>query len=1067
MTSTTPEAKPAFSAADESMTQLLARHAAVLAMAADRFVDLFYAQLGNRPETAAILRRLTPARYTALKAAQRVHALRLLMPGGDQALAAEALRVGHRHALVGVQADWLSASFGLYADCLLAQLQGIEPLADRHALQALLTRRLSQDLTLQLQGSEAIVGREREVMERIDLLLLSDKSPEALPPAILNLLLEMEGISGAWIGHPDRSGRFVIDEAAGAGMADFLSQVEIRSDDSLLGQGPSGRAWRSGTAVISDDWGHDGTVAPWREQGQAQNWRSSAAIPIHSGGEPVVLLTLYSAIAGFFAYPNRQLLIRHLATMFGVTMAQKQNQRRLAHLQSLYRAFLAEGDILIKARSEMEMLRKTCQRLVDNGIFNTAYVTRPDAAGWFHPLAAAGVGSTHLSSVRLHVDGTGFPSILSQTWAKNRLHYHNDYLSDPARAALHPLFLASDCASIAAIPIYRDGKVWAILGVTSQEAGLFDQDTLVAVARIGKLLGHGLDELDLKDRMEKEREVQGWLARHDPLTGLPNRIALLNRVPEAMARALRQEKLMAICMLDLDDFKPVNDTYGHAAGDAILQVFGQRLQAAVRQTDFAARLGGDEFALVLENLNSINELERVLARVQQALETPFPLPDGHEVEIGGSLGFTLYPIDEGDPEHLLRHADQALYAVKTEKGRRSRFWSCFHISEGSDSEQARSYGHLLANGGLRPYYQPVLDLRSGRIIGVEALARLWDGTQVIPPAAFLPHLDLADQESLSSQMLQQAIAAAEAWEKAGFSLEVAINLPPEVLISDHFLTALQGIMSASSLPPRRLTLEILESGEFLSLAIAKERIARIRALGVRVALDDVGSAYASLLRLKELAVDEIKLDQGFVREIPRHPGDLLFVLNVRALAQDLRTRYVVEGAETLETLDALAVLGVEHVQGYAIARPMPEEAVLVWLQQYRGIAHDQAPRTLLGAYAAHLTFDSLYRMAPAMMEQLPNLDTPYRCRMGRYLDHHGLHGSAVGVAYQFYHAAIGRKDGLAPELENARLRLRTAMEDALRCADVDARYEPPGSGWPTRIAGVQDADPHSNLARLS
>ena len=1046
MTSPTPEAKPAFSATDESTAQLLSRHAPILAMAADRFVDLFYAQLGKRPETAAILQRLTPERYASLKAAQRAHALRLLMPGGEQALAEEALRVGHRHALVGVQADWLAASFGLYADCLLAQLQDIEPGEDRHALQTLLMRRLSQDLAFQLQGSEAAVGREREVMERVDLLLLSDQSPEALPPAILKLLLEIEGISGAWIGHPDRSGRFVIDEVAGAGMADFLFQLEIRSDDSPLGRGPSGRAWRSGVTVISDDWGHDEAVAPWREQGRAQNWRSSAAIPIHSGGEPVALLTLYSAIAGFFAYPNRQLLVRHLATILGVSTAQKHNQRRLARLQSLYRAFLAEGDILIKARSEMDMLRKTCQRLVDNSFFNTAYVTRPDAAGWFHPLAAAGVGSTRLSSVRLHVDSTDLPSILSQTWAENRLHYHNDYLSDPARTGLHPLFRANGWASMATAPIHRDGKVWAILGVTSPEAGLFDQDTLVAIARIGKLLGHGLDELDLKDRMEKEREVQGWLARHDPLTGLPNRIALLNRIPEAMARALRQEKLMAICMLDLDDFKPVNDTYGHAAGDALLQIFGQRLQAAVRQTDFAARLGGDEFALVLENLHSMNDLGRVLDRVQQALETPFPLPDGHEVEIGGSLGVTLYPIDEGDPEHLLRHADQALYTVKTEKGRRSRFWTCFHISEGSDGEQARSYDHLLANGGLRPYYQPVLDLRSGRIIGVEALARLWDGAQIIPPAAFLPHLDLAGQESLSSQMLQQAITAAEGWGKAGFPLEVAINLPPEVLISDHCLSTLQGIISASSLPPQRLTLEILESGEFLSLAIAKERIARIRALGVRVALDDVGSAYASLLRLKELAVDEIKLDQGFVREIPRHPGDLLFVLNVRALAQDLRTRYVVEGAETLETLDALAVLGVEHVQGYAIAPPMPEKAVLAWLQQYRGIAHDQAPRTLLGAYAAHLTFDSLYRMDPAMMEQLPNLDNPYRCRMGRYLDHHGLHASPVGVAYQFYHAAIGRKDRLAPELENARLRLRMAMEDALHCADFAARYGRPGSG---------------------
>ena len=491
---------------------------------------------------------------------------------------------------------------------------------------------------------------------------------------------------------------------------------------------------------------------------------------------------------------------------------------------------------------------------------------------------------------------------------------------------------------------------WLLMG----RAWPLPEDFLRDLAGVAEHLGRAcLACRDYEQHVVAEARLRRQ-ATHDPLTGLPNRDALAAHMAEAIARAARHEKLLAVALLDLDDFKPVNDTHGHAMGDVLLQEVGRRLEDRLRGTDLVARLGGDEFVLVFEDLAHVDDLEAALARVGEAIHAPFVLPNGASVSVGCSAGVTIYPLDEADPDGLLRHADQALYAVKTKKTGRERYWQCFHPGELVSSRRLREQ---LARDAVA-YFQPVLSLREGRLIGVEALARIRDGERVLAPAEFLYLLGRGERCELSLLMLGQGLALLKRLDDAGVELELdlAVNMEPEALVDRAFLGRFLELLAQAGMPPRRVVLEILEDGDFLSLPAARECLGTLKAAGVRIALDDVGSAYSSLLRLKELPVDKIKLDQGFVRDLHESPGNLVFVQSIQSLARGLDAQLVVEGVETEAILDAMVALDVEAVQGYAIARPMPAADMAAWVEAWRppALLGARHPTSLLGAYAAHL-----------------------------------------------------------------------------------------------------------------
>jgi diguanylate cyclase (GGDEF)-like protein len=612
------------------------------------------------------------------------------------------------------------------------------------------------------------------------------------------------------------------------------------------------------------------------------------------------------------------------------------------------------------------LLRGLCQRLVESGLFRTVCIGQPDAtAEWLTPLAGAGPGLeiTRRLAGPMGEGPTSIALLTPLAWRTGRVQFDNDLLGEPRYAAIHHVLREYGLASAAVAPIRRGGKRWALLLVIASQPGLFDREVLHLLARLAGLAGRGLDERDLKEALHRERAGQSWIARHDPLTGLPNRLALAERLPVAIAEVRQSEGLLAVGMLDLDDFKQVNDRHGHAAGDTLLCALGQRLRGQLREGDVIARLGGDEFALVLGGMTQTADLAATAERLRAAIEAPVELPDGTLLVLRASLGFTLYPLDDTTPEGLLRHADTALYAAKVRKASQQGHWELYRPAQ-ERGATALVLRRLIERGGVRVHYQPILDLQSGAVVGVEALARLAQGEGLLSPAAFLPHLSSEDRRALGRAVLGEGLRDLSAWEAHGWSLGLSVNVDPAALLADDWAAEIQSALARASMAPARLTLEVLESGEFLSMAQAQARMAALRASGIRIALDDVGSAYSSLLRLKALRVDRIKLDHNFVSGVAARPDDLLFVASVQSLSRGLRTLLVVEGAETPDILDALRVLGVEEAQGYAIARPMPAAALSAWLDQHHQEPASARPTTLLGAYAGYIATRQVLERLP-------------------------------------------------------------------------------------------------------
>ncbi|WP_423855923.1 bifunctional diguanylate cyclase/phosphodiesterase [Acidithiobacillus sulfuriphilus] len=447
-----------------------------------------------------------------------------------------------------------------------------------------------------------------------------------------------------------------------------------------------------------------------------------------------------------------------------------------------------------------------------------------------------------------------------------------------------------------------------------------------------------LDRRWEEQRQDFERTLTTQ-ATHDVLTGLPNRDGLRLVFDQAIARSDRQERLLAVGFLDLDDFKPVNDAYGHAAGDDLLKEMARRLQAAVRRTDTVARLGGDEFVLLLENLRGVDELDQVLARLQAAIAQPF-LIKGEAIRIQASLGLSIHPFDEGDADLLLRHADQAMYAAKTRPKRGEDGWAqLYHPDLGTismgDEVLRQDFLRALAAGAVTLRYQPLVALATGRVAGLEALTRWRREGRELSPDQFLSALGVRERQALGRFVLQTGVRQLAQWRESGLDLFLSINVTPEELDHSGFADTVFGILATQpGIPPEALVLEVLEIGEILEQDVALGHLQRLRGAGVKIALDDVGSAYASLLRLKNLPIDEIKIDQGFIRELPNKPQDLVFVESLVSLGLGMDVIVTVEGVESEAHIALLREMEVHYLQGYAIAKPLEAEAVAGFVRTF-------------------------------------------------------------------------------------------------------------------------------------
>ena len=454
----------------------------------------------------------------------------------------------------------------------------------------------------------------------------------------------------------------------------------------------------------------------------------------------------------------------------------------------------------------------------------------------------------------------------------------------------------------------------------------------------GKALNYVSLFSDITAAKNHEQQLE-HIARYDSLTKLPNRALLGERLAQALVQTQRRGQHLAVVFIDLDGFKAVNDTHGHEAGDHLLITLAERMKGALRDGDILARLGGDEFVAVLIDLADVDDSAPMLNRLLAAAAQPVHLGQAR-LQVSASLGVTFYPqVQELEPDQLMRQADQAMYQAKQSGKNR------FHVFDAEQDRNVRarhesmqSIERALSEGEFVLQYQPKVNLRTGAVIGVEALIR-WPHPQkgLVPPADFLPMIeDHPLAVTLGHWVIQSALAQMEHWQAVGLNIAVSVNIGRRHLMQAGFVDELREALAAHpGLQPNCLELELLETNAINDLERVSQLIQECRSIGVECALDDFGNGYSSLTGLKKLAVKYLKIEQNFIRDMLDSSDSLLILIGVLKLASAFDLKVIAEGVETAQHGSMLLELGCELAQGYGIAHPMPPDELPGWVKNWK------------------------------------------------------------------------------------------------------------------------------------
>lgn len=491
--------------------------------------------------------------------------------------------------------------------------------------------------------------------------------------------------------------------------------------------------------------------------------------------------------------------------------------------------------------------------------------------------------------------------------------------------------------------IERDGTWQGEIWDRRKNGEIYPKWLIISVVKgdNGEVTHYVGTHIDITERKAAEEQIK-QLAFYDPLTQLPNRRLLQERLKHSIDVERRDGKQLALLMLDLDRFKAVNDSLGHLAGDELLQQVATRITARLRDVDMVARLGGDEFVILLEDIAHPEDAARVAEEIIAELSRLFCLAQNEEVQIGASIGISLYPQHGDSPELLMDHADAALYQAK-DAGR-----GCFAYFSEDLTLVARERIALesrlrraIEQGDLRVFYQPQMDIINGRIVGAEALVRWQDPVEgLIPPFRFIP---IAEETGLiiaiGEWVLRETCRQGRAWLDAGLpSLTLAVNVSPHQFRRGDICALVAKVLSETGFPARQLELEITESGLMDNQDNASAILKDLRKQGIRLAIDDFGTGYSSLAYLKHFPLDLLKIDKSFIDDIPHLQDDMEIAATIIAMGHILGFKVLAEGVETLAQLEFLQEKGCDSYQGYIKSKPIPaEEFAQLLLDQQREI----------------------------------------------------------------------------------------------------------------------------------
>jgi diguanylate cyclase (GGDEF)-like protein len=442
------------------------------------------------------------------------------------------------------------------------------------------------------------------------------------------------------------------------------------------------------------------------------------------------------------------------------------------------------------------------------------------------------------------------------------------------------------------------------------------------------------------DELSRRQEELAFLATHDPLTGLPNRTLILDRVEQMLVRARRSQAPVAALFVDLDNFKGINDTLGHGAGDRLLKSVAARLRGAIRDTDALGRLGGDEFVVVAEGISLAAGPELIAERLLEALAQPFKLsdePDAGRLTVTASVGIAMG--DRGSAEELLRDADIAMYRAKWDgKNRSVVFESGMQDAMQNRLELEMDLRDALSNEEFFLVYQPTFDLQDMSPTGVEALLR-WNrpGRGVVQPDEFVPLLEETGLiTEIGKWVMSEACRQGAAWREAGYPIGMSVNVSARQLDTDEFVDEVREALSASGLHPGALTIEITETTIMRDAEETARRLTAVKELGVRIAIDDFGTGYSSLSHLQNFPVDALKIDRSFISRLTQSPEGETLIRTLVQLGKALSIETLAEGIERHHELDMLKDEQCDSGQGFLFARPLDASTAEAFFSNWSG-----------------------------------------------------------------------------------------------------------------------------------
>jgi diguanylate cyclase (GGDEF)-like protein len=732
--------------------------------------------------------------------------------------------------------------------------------------------------------------------------------------------------------------------AAGKVLGQPLS-AEVPISGWGAGESLAATVFSTNVPAISNDLVNDEHFAVWRTEAQQKGIGAAGAFPLSRGELTVGLLIAYFGSINALDEERISLLatltdnLSFALNNFDREAEFRSSERATRRLARMFAALSATNEAILRAKSPAELYQLVCDAGVHGGkFFGATVLLNEPGSPWLTAVAGTGGTDALVKQARFSIDpespyGKG---VCGTAFRTQQPCVNKDILNSEQARPWHEASRQSGVVACAALPLIKRGQSIGVLLFFLAKSWAADEEIIALLTRLAENVSFALENFEREDIRNRAEARVTYLATHDALTGLPNRVKFGQALNDLIREALRLDRKFAVMFIDLDRFKLINDTLGHSAGDLLLKEVSARLTNCIRDGNMVARLGGDEFVVLLNDAADAQQVSATAREILTAIVKPIVL-NGQEYSVTASIGISVFPTDAQDDQSLTSKADAAMYLTK-EQGRNGfRFFS--------SEVEVQSVERLMLETSLRRalerkefslYYQAKRDM-AGKISGAEALIR-WQHRDLgaLPPARFIP---VAEETGLivpiGKWVLETACAQNVTWQKQGLPpMRIAINLSPRQFSDDNLLNDIREALDGSGLSPELLEIEITESMVMQNVDRALRVLSELKRMGIHLAIDDFGTGYSSMSLIKLFPIDTIKVDQSFVRHLSTNADDRAITEAIIALGKALQLRIIAEGVETEEQETFLREHDCDEIQGYLFSEPVPANEFQTFVTQH-------------------------------------------------------------------------------------------------------------------------------------